>query len=94
LCSSFGMYSVPLAGLDGDQVPDRIPSNTDSAPACTFFCPICAVGALSGTPIPSAETIAPASQAALGPNARERVTHPLESIRIADSGPRAPPSIV
>lgn len=92
LCSSFGMYSVPLADLNGDQVPEPL-QQKHSAPACTLFCPICAVGQVAVIVVPSAESIPPERLARAAVFDVGGDGGPHISLRVAGSGPRAPPKI-
>ncbi len=93
VCSSFGQYTIALADLDGDQIPDQLPEK-GSAPEGSFFCPICAAAQLVGVALPSPETILPPSN-----RSAERVLFARASpgpwiLIVAGSGPRAPPKIV
>ena len=93
LCSSFGQSSVALADLDGDQVPDQIPEK-NSAPSGSVFCPICAAAHLTGTALPSAETILPLPNSAIEIVAIARDERASSLFRTTGSGPRAPPAII
>ena len=92
LCSSFGMSSVALADLTGDQVPDQVPEK-GSAPVTSFFCPICSAAHLAGTALPPAETILPAPNARPEVIAVSRDERAVAILRMAGSGPRAPPAV-
>ncbi len=93
LCSSFGQSSVALADLDGDQVPDQIPEK-NSAPSGSVFCPICAAAYLTGTALPSAETILPQPSLSAAIVTVTRDERASSLFRTTGSGPRAPPSII
>lgn len=93
LCSSFGQHSVPLAALDGDQVPDQLPEK-NSAPACSVFCSVCAAAQLIGPAIPTAETILPPPNGPTTLIQFASVVRDASGLRALGSGPRAPPSIV
>ena len=93
LCSSYGMFSVALADLDGGAVPDVVPENS-SVPMGSPLCPICVAAQFVGTALPSIETVLPAPGRTVDLVLIPRAEDGVSILLIAGSGPRASPSFV
>jgi len=100
LCTSLGLQTLAAAELDADAsttVPEETPERTpekNSAPIGATHCPVCLAAQLSGFAVLAGDIFVPRHDVATSVVQSVHYETHLAAILIADSAPRAPPSIV